>query len=138
MIPADVLALSTDDLRAQYLRQREILEHLPIGISLFDSRQLLAYANQRYYDMLTLSPVVISRGTHARDILQMLIDRGDIRREEATGFVDRQLDLLRSGTPHAFQRLLPSGNMIEVSGVPFQGGCLRTYTESPNRNITRA
>ncbi len=44
--------------------------------------------------------------------------------------VERRLNQLRSGTPHRMERVLPSGEVIEIRGTPLaNGGYVTTYTD---------
>jgi PAS domain-containing protein len=105
----------------------ELLEHLPIGMSFFDSAQRFVLANAAYFALLDLPRERVTPGMAVAEILAYMEQRGEFRGTGKSAL--DHVSLMTTATPHRFERARPNGRWLDIRGVPHAGGLLRTYAD---------
>lgn len=108
------------------------LETIPQGISVVDKDLQLVAWNQQYQQLFDYPKRLLYIGCDIEKIYHYNAMRGYLgtSNDGVEAAVDRRLSQLRTGTPHRMERVLPSGEVIEIRGTPLaNGGYVTTYTD---------
>ncbi|MDA4848074.1 PAS domain-containing hybrid sensor histidine kinase/response regulator [Hoeflea poritis] len=116
----------------QYNRDllQSALGQMDQGITVFDRNNRLSVWNRRFRSLLDLPESVGQVGVALEDIVQMLADRGDIRKDQVKGIIDSFLTMDVSWTV----KLVDSGRIIEIRSNPMpDSGVVTTYADITER-----
>lgn len=109
------------------------LQHMEQGIMMVNADRVVEVCNRRARELLDLPESLMAGQPRFEDVLAFQLARGDFDDTtpeiqaiaEAGGIEDR---------PHVYDRRRADGRVIEVQGVPVEGGgVLRTYTDVTER-----
>jgi Na+/proline symporter/signal transduction histidine kinase len=109
------------------------LENISQGVSVVDADMRLIAWNRRYQEMLGYPDGMLYVGRPIAELIRWNADRPELSiadpssvdistvdgREE---LVRRRLEHLRAGQPYVYERVRPSGQVIEMRGQPLPGG----------------
>ena len=110
------------------------LESVDQGIAMFDRDFRLIAANHRYYQLLELPLDGFSLGTPFEAILAYTARRGDFGLGDIEEQVVERLQTAQRLQPYSFERITPSGAVIEARRKPTaDGGFVTTYTDITER-----
>ena len=127
---AEVVAV-LDEAGQEMRFNREILsstlENLGQGVSVVDHDMRLVSWNRRYQEMFEYPDGMLYVGRPAADLIRYNAERGELGRSEAVdddvqAQVDKRIGYMRAGSPHVFERVRASGQVIEMRGQPLPGG----------------
>jgi diguanylate cyclase (GGDEF)-like protein/PAS domain S-box-containing protein len=110
---------------ARNLQLDAVLEHIPAGVSMFDSNQCLVLCNDRYVEMYGLPQELSRAGTPLRDIIgyEAASARGPAESEEERARrVAGYLAQVARGQPFTYTYHLNNGRAIRVSAGPMPDG----------------
>lgn len=113
---------------------RQAVDFIPQGLAAFDRDLRLVTANNRYRDVLALSPQLVTPGTPLYDIALFLARRGDLGPGDATYLAAQRVQEL-TGSPHTVtQRLGALGQTLEFysSRLP-NGGLVISFSDVTDR-----
>lgn len=118
----DVSALSRAEANsAARVRLLEmVLARLQGGVAVFDGTMELALSNPAYEGLIGLSAGGIRPGMTHRDILRLLVDRGEMDADEAAETAERMA--LGRFRPGSRQRVRPNGDVLRVGSQPLPPG----------------
>lgn len=127
-------ALVDDDESAVF---RVMLDHLPVGICLFDRDYRLLAINRLLVDMLDFPSSMFESSLPT---LEELTFFNALRGEYGAGDPHEQtrerMALARQGHAHRFQRTRPNGQVLEIIGAPLpKGGFISIYTDITEQKI---
>lgn len=108
------------------------LETIPQGISVVDKELQLVAWNQQYQKLFDYPKRLLYIGCDIEKIYHYNAMRGYLGASDdgVEAAVERRLNQLRTGAPHRMERILPSGEVIEIRGTPLaNGGYVTTYTD---------
>ncbi|MGH1372596.1 MAG: NahK/ErcS family hybrid sensor histidine kinase/response regulator [Cellvibrionaceae bacterium] len=108
------------------------LETIPQGISVVDKDLQLVAWNQQYQQLFDYPKRLLYVGCDIEKIYHYNAMRGYLGTSDdgVEAAVERRLGQLRTGTPHRMERVLPSGEVVEIRGTPLaNGGYVTTYTD---------
>lgn len=105
---------------------RILLENFPGGVSLIDENLRVVAWNAELLRMLDLPPALFQgQPPLARDVFEANIKRGEYG-EFSSASDDEKLAklmaIIQSDTPYSYERLRSDGSIIEVRGMPVDGG----------------
>ncbi len=107
------------------------IETIPQGISVVDKDLRLVAWNEKFQKLFDFPTRLLYVGCDIEKIYHYNALRGyfgDVA--DASVSVQRRLDQLRARTYHRLERVLPSGEVIEIRGTPLaNGGYVTTYTD---------
>ena len=110
-----------------------IVEHLPCGLSVFDSQLRLVISNSKFRELLDLPDALFQAEQPPRyqDFIHFNRQRGEYSDPELIRLGDRVMASVGSPVePHRFERVRPNGRTLEVVGGPLPGGgVVTTYTD---------
>lgn len=129
---AEVVAVL--DEAGQELRfNREILsstlENLDQGVSVVDRHMRLVSWNRRYQQLFGYPDGMLYVGRPVADLIRWNAQRGELGHHEPGGDgsdieaqVAKRIGYMQAGSPHVFERVRASGQVIEMRGQPLPGG----------------
>lgn len=98
------------------------LENISQGVSVVDAEMRLVAWNRRYQELFGYPDGMLYVGRLASDLIRWNAQRGELGPGDVEAQIHRRLAHLRAGTPHVFERVRASGQVIEMRGQPLPGG----------------
>lgn len=118
--------------RSQFLQG--VVDHLPVGVSIFDEDFSLVAANQLAADILDLPPDLLTPGTPFEAMMRYNAERGEYGPGDVEAIVAEKMAVARRLEPHHFERTRPDGRHVEVRGNPLPGGgFITTFADATAR-----
>jgi len=113
--------------------QREMLartlDHLPVGITLFDRDLRLVISNRKLSELLDLPLHLTQPGTPLETIVRYSAKRGDYGEGDMEELVRQRLELPERAEYHRIEREI-SGRIVEIHGNPLpDGGFITIYSD---------
>ncbi len=126
---------STLSLQDTLKLSREMLEHLPVGIALFDPELRVLSVNRLAIQMLEFPPELFSGEMPTlEDLLYFNACRGEYGPGDPHEQTRQRMELAFKREPHRFVRQRPDGMVLDVIGAPLPGGgFVSIYTDIPER-----
>jgi len=125
-MPLEDVVSIVDEASQMFQFNRELLqsgvENIEQGISVVDADMRLVAWNNRYIELLNYPPNFVKAGMPIEELLTFNIDRGVITGDEAEHLISRRIKHMRIGDSHNFQRIMPSGIVLEIRGQSMPGG----------------
>ncbi|CAA7616390.1 PAS:GGDEF [Magnetospirillum sp. LM-5] len=109
-----------------------VIEHLPQGVTVVDPGLDIVVWNQAFARLLDIPDTVMPPGEVVpyADAIRFVAERGDYGPGDPEDHVRQRVELARNPSQHRFERVLPTGRIIEVFGRPMSdGGFVTTYTD---------
>ncbi|MBF0324703.1 MAG: PAS-domain containing protein [Alphaproteobacteria bacterium] len=109
-----------------------VIEHLPQGVTVVDPALDIVVWNQAFARLLDIPATVMPPGEVVpyADAIRFVAERGDYGPGDPEDHVRQRVELARNPSQHRFERVLPTGRIIEVFGRPMSdGGFVTTYTD---------
>jgi len=133
-VPLEDVVSIVDEANKMFEFNRELLqsgvENIEQGISVVDADMRIVAWNQRYVDLLDYPTGFVTAGKLVGDLLRFNINKGIITGAEHVDLIERRLEHMRLGHSHAFQRVMPSGIVLEIRGQSMPGGgFVSTFTD---------
>ncbi|WP_242112004.1 hybrid sensor histidine kinase/response regulator [Luteimonas aquatica] len=101
------------------------LENLDQGVSVVDPNMRLVSWNRRYQEMFEYPDGMLYVGRPVADLIRYNAERGELGPLEPAQIgtqIDKRIAYMRAGSPHVFERVRASGQVIEMRGQPLPGG----------------
>ncbi len=133
----DITALQSAarQLAATATMLRQIVEHMPLGVSVMDAKLDIIAFNDQFLTLLGFARDRFTVGDPLAKFLRFNAERGEYGPGDAEAQVRERLELARRAEPHRFERTLSSGSVVEVRGTPVPGGGFVTvYTDVTARH----
>ncbi|MDT8991215.1 response regulator [Curvibacter sp. APW13] len=120
-----------DEIRQKNQLMRQVLDHIPVGISVFDSRLHLVERNELFRTLLDLPESLFTPPTVTfESIIRFNALRGEYGKGDTDSIVRDIVARAKLGMPHRFQRDRGDGRSLEVRGAPMpDGGFVTTYAD---------
>ena len=139
---ASTLSLVTSQMEGLQHRIRlleAVLENFPGGISLFDDRFQMVLCNERQKEMLDYPPELMAGGYPSlEDLFRFNAMRGEYGPGDVEMHVRRRMELAQRREPHCYDRTRPNGTILEVRGMPLEGGgFVTTYLDVTEQRRTQ-
>ncbi|HPG22991.1 MAG TPA: diguanylate cyclase [Amaricoccus sp.] len=117
-----------------------VIENFPGGISLFDDDQRMVLCNRQQIEMLEYPEDLIAReDLRLEDLFRFNAERGEYGEGDVEQIVQRRLDLVRRREAHCYDRTRPNGSIVEVRGIPLDGGgFVTTYLDVTEQRRSQA
>lgn len=108
-----------------------VVGNFPGGISLFDKDLRLTLCNAEQRRMLDYPDALFANGPPSlEDIFRFKAETGEYGPGPVEDLVRVRMDLAREHRAHTYERTRPNGTVLEIRGVPLQGGgFLTTYLD---------
>ena len=119
---------------------RGILDHLPVGIAVFDREFQLLAMNHLLVNMLGFPLSMFESSLPTLEYLTMFNAlRGEYGPGDPRQQTDERMALARKGEAHRFQRSRPNGRVFEIMGAPLpNGGFISIYTDITEHQQTKS
>ncbi|TPH14594.1 PAS domain-containing hybrid sensor histidine kinase/response regulator [Litorilituus lipolyticus] len=138
-MPLEDVVNIVDEASKLFEFNRELLqagvENIEQGISVIDADMRLVAWNQRYIELLDYPSHLVMAGKPISELIRFNIERGIISdsrgnasaqhqgsEEQVAHLIARRVAHMQAGHSHYFQRLMPSGIVIEIRGQAMPGG----------------
>jgi len=130
--------LEIEQRRKESDREYELLttttEHIDQALSVYDGDLRLVVANKKFSSIVSLPEELTSLGAKFENAIRYNAERGDYGPGDVEELVNNRLELARNTVPHQFERTLPDGSTLLVSGNPMPGGgFVTTYSDITER-----
>jgi diguanylate cyclase (GGDEF)-like protein len=108
-----------------------MLDHLPVGVVMFDRDLRVIAINQRLIDLLELPQIMFEHGLPTLgDITHFNASRGEYGPGDPDQQTHDRLEQAKHGLAHRYQRIRPNGQALEIIGSPLpQGGFITIYND---------
>jgi diguanylate cyclase (GGDEF)-like protein len=128
------------DMRERMRLLEAVVENFPGGISLFDQDLNMVLCNQQQRVLLDYPQDLFADGYPSMETLfRFNAARGEYGSGDIEEQVGRRLALVRQCEPHVYERVRPNGTVLEVRGVPIEGGgFVTTYFDVTEQHRNRA
>ena len=126
------------EVRQKNVLMKNILENIPVGLSVMDSKLNLVVDNPLFRTLLDFPDSLFAgEVTTFESIIRFNAERGEYGAEERDSIVNKIVDRARLAAAHRFQRQRGDGRTLEVRGAPMpDGGFVTTYSDITE--LTRA
>jgi predicted signal transduction protein with EAL and GGDEF domain len=112
-----------DALKERMRLLEAVVANFPGGISVFDTNLRMVLCNQQQKRLLDYPDDLFARGYPSlEDIYRFNASRGEYGPGDPEAHVKLRMDLAREQRPHTIERTRPNGTVLEIRGVPLQGG----------------
>jgi two-component system cell cycle sensor histidine kinase PleC len=112
--------------RQQTALLREILDNMPIGVSVVDAELRVFAFNQLFLDLLELRGMKLGPGDTLESVFRYNAERGEYGPGDIATLVEERLALARNPRPHQFERRRPGGQALDIRGRPLRDGTMVT------------
>ncbi|MBX3531406.1 MAG: diguanylate cyclase [Rhizobiaceae bacterium] len=129
-----------DTLRERVRLLEAVIENFPGGISLFDDHLQMVLCNRRQQEMLEYPPELMAAGYPSMEqLFRFNAARGEYGPGDVETIVAKKMTLARKREAHCYDRTRPNGAIIEVRGMPLEGGgFVTTYLDVTEQRRTQA
>ncbi len=127
-----------DEVRQKNVLMKNILENIPVGLSVMDGKLDMVVDNPQFRALLDF-PDSLFEGTVTtfESVIRFNAARGEYGPGDQDAIVKRTVERARLGEAHHFQRQRGDGRTLEVRGAPMpDGGFVTTYSDITE--LTRA
>ncbi len=127
-----------DEVRQKNVMMKNILENIPVGLSVMDKNLNLVVDNPQFRQLLDFPDTLFAgEVTTFESIIRFNAMRGEYGNGDRDTVVRDIMDQARQGQAHRFQRQRGDGRTLEVRGAPMpDGGFVTTYSDITE--LTRA
>lgn len=129
--PSSSNALPVERLLERLDQLQVIAEFFPAGICMFDKDLNTVVCNTRLKEMLEYPAELFSTGNpRIEDLFRFNAERGEYGPGDVDDHVRKRIELVKQRVEHVYERTRPNGMVLEVRGVPLEGGgFLTTYVD---------
>jgi PAS domain-containing protein len=116
-----------------------MLDHLPVGVVIFDRELRMMEINQRLIDLLELPQAMFEHGLPTlKDLTQFNASRGEYGPGDPEQQTRERMEQAHTGLAHRYQRIRPNGQALEIIGSPLpQGGFITIYNDVTDSHRTK-
>ncbi len=127
-----------DEVRQKNVLMKNILENIPVGLSVMDSKLNMVVDNPQFRALLDFPDSLFAgQVTTFESIIRFNAARGEYGTGDPDTIVKQIVDRARLGEAHRFQRQRGDGRTLDIRGAPMpDGGFVTTYTDITE--LTRA
>jgi len=109
---------------------KTLLEHIDVGVSMFDAEQRLIIANTLFAETYGFTPEQLLSGMTFRKVLEHRISNGQFAGENQEDYIRERLDAVRSPVSASRIHKLSNGRYIRIKYKPLEhGGWVSTHED---------
>ena len=117
-------------LRAQSERTQRAINHMPVGLTMFDAQDRIVLLNAKYLELYNHDPEKIKPGVHASEIAASWERNGYEFGMPAADYASQQRDLLKADARRQVRVNLTKGRAVEVTSRKLpQGGWVSVHED---------
>jgi len=110
------------------------INHMPQGLSMFDSKKRLIVCNSRYASLYQLPPELTRPGTAVEELMKYRVENGVIPADAHHKFISECMAAVDLLQPYTAVQELTDGRLIEARQAPMaSGGWLSTHEDITER-----
>lgn len=128
-----------DGLRERTRLLEAVVDNFPGGLSLYDRDMQMVVCNDRQKELLDYPDSLFENGFPSlEELFRFNALRGEYGPGDWQEQVARRLALVRERKPHVYERIRPNGTVLEVRGMPIDGGgFVTTYFDITEQHRTQ-
>ena len=112
------------------------LENMDQGITMYDAELRLVTANRKILDFTNIPEEFLRSGVPIDEVFRYNAEIGEYGPGDVDEQVRERMELARKFQAHHFERIRPDGTVIEIRGLPVEGGgMVTTYTDITERKM---
>ena len=117
-----------------------VVDNFPGGISVFDKDLRMVLCNEQQKRLLEYPDDLFAHGYPSlEDIYRLNATRGEYGPGDPEALVKVRMDLAREQKAHVFERTRPNGTVLEIRGMPLDGGgFVTTYLDVTSQRRSQA
>jgi diguanylate cyclase (GGDEF)-like protein len=117
-----------------------VIENFPGGISLFDHNLQMVLCNDQQKMLLDYPEELFANGFPSMEgLFRFNATRGEYGPGDVEEHVERRMALARARKAHVYERKRPNGTIVEVRGMPLEGGgFVTTYLDVTDQRRNQA
>jgi diguanylate cyclase (GGDEF)-like protein len=129
-----------DTMRERTRLLEAVVENFPGGISLFDSELQMVLCNEQQKVLLDYPDELFAAGFPTLEgLFRFNASRGEYGPGDLEEQVARRMRLVRERKAHVYERTRPNGTVVEIRGMPLEGGgFVTTYLDVTEQRRTQA
>ncbi len=128
------LKAQQDEIAHQTALLELTMENMGQGISLVDKDLRTTAFNTQFLELMDFPPDKFARGFTMEQAFRFNAERGEYGPGDIEEQVAARLELAGKFQAHQFQREKPDGTVLEITGIPIEGGgMVSTYTDITER-----
>ncbi|SFK09061.1 diguanylate cyclase (GGDEF) domain-containing protein [Mesorhizobium albiziae] len=129
-----------DRLRERIRLLEAVVENFPSGLSLFDKNHEMVLCNEQQKKMLDYPAALFENGNPTlEDLFRFNAARGEYGPGNPEEHVARRIALVKKRHAHTYERTRPNGMIVEIRGVPLEGGgFVTTYLDVTQQRRNQA
>ena len=121
-------------LRTQNMRFDTAMGNMSQGLCMFDGKERLVVANDRYAEMYGLKLEQVKPGTPFRQVVEARIALGAYAGGDPKAYIDERISAVRERNASTKIQMLPDGRLIAISHRPMaDGGWVATHEDITER-----
>jgi diguanylate cyclase (GGDEF)-like protein len=138
--PLPLLDPSVDRLKETIRLLEAVVDNFPGGISVYDKDLRMVLCNEQQRKLLDYPDEIFASGYPTlEDMYRYNARRGEYGPGDVEQQVKARMELAREARAHVFERTRPNGTVLEVRGVPLEGGgFLTAYLDVTEQRRTQA
>ncbi|NYT64128.1 hybrid sensor histidine kinase/response regulator [Alcaligenaceae bacterium] len=109
------------------------MENIDQGVSVVDAEMKLVAWNQRYQQLFNYPAGMLYVGRSVADLIRFNAESGQIGDGPGLDIqseIDKRVAFMQAGSSHVYQRILKTGQVIELRGQPLpSGGYVTSYSD---------
>lgn len=99
-----------------------MLDNMTLGVSVVDENMCLIAWNQHYLQLFDYPKSLVYIGCPVADLIRYNAERGECGEGSIEEHIQKRLNWMRMGSTHEFERVRKDGKVIQMKGVPIDGG----------------
>lgn len=99
-----------------------MLDNMTLGVSVVDENMCLIAWNQHYLQLFEYPESLVYIGCPVADLIRYNAERGECGEGSIEEHINKRLNWMRMGNRHEFERVRKNGKVIQMKGVPIEGG----------------
>ncbi len=129
---------ASQELQDEVLLLRAVIANFPGGLSLIDKNLKLVFCNEQQKKLLDYPPNLFEYGNPSLEqLFRFNATRGEYGPGDIEKHVADRMALVMQRRAHVFERTRPNGTVLEIRGVPLEGGgFMTTYLDVTGRRHT--
>ncbi len=99
-----------------------MIDNMTLGVSVVDENMCLVAWNQHYLTLFDYPDNLVYVGCPIADLIRYNAERGECGEGSVEEHIRKRLHWMQLGSTHEFERVRKDGRVIQMRGVPVEGG----------------
>lgn len=99
-----------------------MLDNMTLGVSVVDENMCLIAWNEHYLELFGYPKSLVYVGCPISELIRYNAERGECGEGEIEEHIRKRIHWMQQGSNHEFERIRKDGRIIQMRGVPIEGG----------------